>query len=70
MDELSKNKLFLITIFLDLFLVYIIIFYKLNKFDLGWIISVIFCHILFYYALKINNRQILDILHYFILFFQ
>tara|TARA_Y100000991_G_C21945719_1_gene337375 strand:- start:315 stop:731 length:417 start_codon:yes stop_codon:yes gene_type:complete len=66
MDELSKKKLFYITFILDLFLVYIIIFQKLNKFDFFWVLSVIICHILFYYNLIKENRKNLDILHYFV----
>ena len=66
MDNISKNKLFLITFLLDLFLLYIIFFNKLNYFDFFWILSVIVCHLLFYYNLVKENRYVLDILHYFV----
>ena len=69
MDDLSRKKLFLITFFLDLFLLYIIFFNQLNYFDFFWILSVIVCHMLFYYNLVKENRYVLDVLHYFVFIF-
>jgi len=66
MEQNSKNKLYMITIFLDIFLLYVLFFYNLNKFDFYWVLSVFLCHLLFYYNLLYYNRHILDILHYFV----
>lgn len=66
MDQNSKNKLYMITIFLDIFLLYGLFFYNLNTFDFYWVLSVFLSHLLFYYNLIYYNRYILDILHYFV----
>ena len=66
MDNISKIKLFVITLLLDLYLIYISVFYQLDYIDIFWILSVFFCHISFYIALYNENRQLLDILHYFV----
>lgn len=66
MDNLSKKKLLLITFLLDIFLILNIYFNKHTILDILWTITVIICHILFYYNLIYENRYILDILHYFV----
>ena len=66
MDNLSKKKLFLITFVLDIFLIGNIYFNEHTILDTIWTITVIICHILFYYNLIYENRYILDILHYFV----
>jgi hypothetical protein len=66
MDQLTKNKLVLITIFLDIVLLCALFFYTFETFDSFWIISVFISHLLFYYNLIFYNRYILDILHYFV----
>ena len=67
MDEGSKNKLYIITLILDIFLLYGLFFNKFDVFDSCWMITVLICHMLFYYSLILNNRDILDILHYFVI---
>jgi len=66
MDNNSKTKLFIITILLDLFLLFIIIKHTVSITGLLWIASVFICHLLFYVALYNENRYILNVLHYFI----
>ena len=66
MDNKSKTKLFIITILLDLFLLFAIIKYTISATGLLWIASVFVCHLLFYIALYNENRYILNVLHYFI----
>jgi len=58
------NKLYILTVFLDIALLLILFMNKLVIFDKIWIVTVLFAHLLFYYGLKENNRQMLDILHY------
>lgn len=66
MDNISKIKLFIITILLDLFLLFTVIKYSVSNIDLLWISIVFLCHIAFYAALHNENRFVLDILHYFV----
>jgi hypothetical protein len=66
MDNNSKTKLFIITILLDLFLLFVIIKHTVSITGLLWIASVFICHLLFYVALYNENRYILNVLHYFI----
>lgn len=66
MDDLSKQKLIIITFLLDIFLIGNIYFNKNTILDSAWTFSVIISHVLFYYNLIYVNRYILDILHYFI----
>ena len=58
------NKLYILTVFLDIALLLILFMNKLVIFVILWIVTVLFAHLLFYYGLKENNRQMLDILHY------
>jgi hypothetical protein len=66
MDNNSKTKLFIITILLDLFLLFVIIKHTVSITGLLWIAGVFICHLLFYVALYNENRYILNVLHYFI----
>ena len=62
----NKNKLRIITLVLDLSLAIIFLRFNVKVFDILWIISTLFLHFLFLYGLQYNNRQLLDILHYFV----
>jgi hypothetical protein len=62
MDDV--NKLYILTVFLDIALLLILFMNNLVIFDKIWIVAVLFAHLLFYYGLKENNRQLLDVLHY------
>lgn len=66
MDNASKQKLYAITFILDLFLFWLLYNNKLVKFDLLWCISVIVCHILFYFSLLYYNKYLIDKLHAFV----
>jgi hypothetical protein len=66
MDDNSKTKLFIITILLDLFLLFVIIKHTISITGLLWIASVFVCHLLFYIALYNENKYILNVLHYFV----
>tara|TARA_Y100000591_G_scaffold331802_2_gene366868 strand:- start:1779 stop:2246 length:468 start_codon:yes stop_codon:yes gene_type:complete len=69
MEDRFKPFVYLITIFLDMILIFILIFYKLNLFDKLWIFFIFIFHGLFYYALFYNKIYLLDILHYLIFIF-
>ena len=64
-DDKSIKKSIIFTFTIDLLLLGTI-YYKNTIFDYIWILSVILCHILFYYSLINYNEYILNILHYFI----
>lgn len=64
-DDKSIQKSIIFTFTIDLLLLGTI-YYKNTIFDYIWILSVILCHILFYYSLINYNEYILNILHYFI----
>jgi len=59
----DKHKLYIITLILDVILLSILYVNNLLLFDKIWIYSVLLAHLLFYYALKENKRNILDALH-------
>ena len=61
-----RNILFIITILVDLALIYIYFNYELNFFDSFYIITILFIHLLFLYALYVNNSKLIDFLHYFV----
>jgi hypothetical protein len=67
MDD--SYKLYFLTMILDIGLIIILFINNLVLFDKIWIILVLFAHLLFYYGLKENNRQLLDFLHYSIFLF-
>ena len=66
MDDIFKNKLYIITALLDFGLLFILFLNNLSGFDNLWILLVLISHGLFYYGLQYNQRKLLDILHYFI----
>ena len=59
----NKIKLYIITLSIDFFLIYIILNYKLNIIDQIWCSIVLISHIMFIYALKIYYKNLLDFLH-------
>lgn len=69
MEDRFKTLLYITTIFLDIILILILIFNKLNIFDKLWIFFIFVSHSLFYYGLCFNKRYLLDILHYFVFIF-
>ena len=66
MYEVDKNKLYIITFIIDLFLIYILLKFDLYFLDNIFIISLIFIHFVFYYAIYSYNKPIIDCLHYFV----
>ena len=62
-DNKSKNKLYCLTLFLDIVLIYILCKYELNTFDTIYIQSLLFSHFLFFYGLIYYNKKLLDCLH-------
>lgn len=56
----------LITIFIDMFLIYFMINVKLNTFDTYFIKSVLFIHLIFYIGLYFNIKLWIDVCHYLI----
>lgn len=66
MDEKDKNKLYILTASLDLGLIYILAKKILPFIDKSWILSTLFTHGIFFHALHVKNRKLLDILHYFV----
>jgi hypothetical protein len=69
MEENDKIKLYILTFILDIFLILLLIYKKLHFLDKFWIYSVLFCHGIFYYAVKKDKTQLIDILHYLIAIF-
>ena len=66
MEEKYKNKVYILTFILDIFLIFCL-FSKKNVFlEKIWIYSILFCHTFFIYAVSKNNEQIIDFLHYLI----
>ena len=68
MDDKDKSKLYLITILLDLGLIYLCAENILPKFDIIWCYFTLLIHATFYYALHKNNRFLLHTLHYMVFF--
>lgn len=66
MNLKEKMYLYLITIALDIILLLGLIKSKFTLFDFLYIVSILLVHILFYISLYINNRSLLDFLHYFV----
>jgi|TARA_B110000902_G_C14192163_1_gene544612 hypothetical protein len=69
MDEKHKYKVYILTFILDIFLILLLIYKNLHLLDKFWIYSVLFCHVIFYYAVKKDKIQLIDILHYLIAIF-
>ena len=62
----DKVILCYITNVLDILLLYILFIENTGKFDKMFIKITLFCHGMFYYALSVENKILLDILHVFI----
>ena len=58
------QKMILLTLLLDVFLVYLMIFRTLHKNDTHIIFLFLFCHAVLLYSLFTNNEVIINILHY------
>ena len=57
-------KMILITLVLDVFLIYILLCRFLNRMDTYLIFLFLLCHIVFLYSLIKNNEMLINILHY------
>ena len=66
MEEKYKNKVYILTFILDIFLIFCLFSKKNNFLEKIWIYSILFCHTFFIYAVSKNNEQIIDFLHYLI----
>jgi len=66
MNNIDKNKLYIITGILDCFLLFILITTNSSLFDKLWIFSVLIIHALFFFFLTYFNKPILDFIHKFI----
>ena len=66
MNAYDKFRLYLITISIDIPLIYLLFTTTttLLLIDQIWIITVLLTHLIFFYSLYYNNRNILDQLHY------
>jgi hypothetical protein len=64
MENKEKNILYILTFLLDITLLFVFFINDLIFFDKLWILLVILTHIIFYYSLFYDKRNILDILHY------
>tara|TARA_B100001250_G_C19484648_1_gene650243 strand:- start:21 stop:437 length:417 start_codon:yes stop_codon:yes gene_type:complete len=62
-DNKCKNKLYCLTLLLDIVLLFILCNYKLNCFDFIYCISLLISHALFFYGLIYYNKKLLDCLH-------
>ena len=62
----EKNKLYIITISIDFFIVYLLLNFELNLIDMIWCLTVLLCHVTFLYALKTDYKILLDFLHIFV----
>ena len=65
-DNTCKNKLYCLTLILDIVLLFVLFNYKLNNFDLFFCISLLISHALFFYGLVYYNKKLLDRLHVFV----
>lgn len=59
----DKNKLYIITLTIDFFIIYLLLNFELNLFDIIWCLTVLICHLTFIYALKTDYKTLLDFLH-------
>ena len=66
MEQKIKNRLYIYTIIIDIFLLSIMYLSNLSTIDRIWILSALGMHLLFYYNLYNNSRKLIDILHCFI----
>jgi hypothetical protein len=59
----NKNKLYIITLTIDFFIIYLLLNFELNILDLIWCFTVLICHVTFIYALKTDYKTLIDFLH-------
>lgn len=64
MNSNEKILVYITTIVIDILLIWILVTQKLNKYDIIFICTALFFHLLFYIGLFFNNRTLLDICHY------
>ena len=62
-DNTDKNKLYIITLSIDVFIIYTLLKYNLSLNDIIWCMTVLISHILFIYALKTNYTSLVQFLH-------
>ena len=62
----DKYKLYGITAIIDAFLIYSLFNINIVSFDFFYIITILCLHILFYYSLYNYDKDVIDILHYFV----
>jgi len=63
MNSNKKIVLYILTLFLDILLIWILLNEKLNNYDTIFIFTALFVHLSFYIGLFFNNRTLLDICH-------
>ena len=63
MKSNEKIIMYILTLFLDISLIWILLNEKLNNYDTIFICTALFTHLLFYIGLFFNNRTLLDICH-------
>lgn len=61
--ESDKNKLYIITLTIDVFIIYTLLRYNLSLNDMIWCMTVLISHILFIYALKTTYTNLVNFLH-------
>jgi hypothetical protein len=66
MNTQDKYKLYIITFIIDLFLIYSLFKINIISFDFIYIIIILCLHILFYYSIYNYDKEVIDILHYFV----
>mgnify|MGYP001345759357 FL=1 len=59
----DKKKLYILTTFLDILIINILIFTKMNTFDKAFSYIILFTHTIFFFSLNFYNKKILDFLH-------
>ena len=69
LDNTSKLKLYLITGFIDIFIILTLLYYKLNYFDYFWFISLLLVHLTFYVSLYYNLKKTINVLHFSVFIF-
>ena len=62
-NDCDNNKLYVITLSIDVFIIYTLLMYNLSLNDIIWCMTVLISHILFIYALKTNYTSLVQFLH-------
>lgn len=65
----DQLKMFILTILIDIGLIYLLLYQKLNITDYIFCYIILISHLLFLYGLWNNNEKLLDFLHYLIFIF-